>query len=199
MSDKLQNISTIAPMADSPAAAPADAVAKEYEDGKRKLQNRNYGEAAAAFHNALLGYEEKGDANGIANCTNQLGIVCMQKKDFEGALKNFTRAREICEKLNDHLSVFALSKNFIDVYVGLSQYDKAVDTCLNLLDGYQANNDPRGAVSVLERIAEIYIQAGRKDKAADSYRTVASVHRNFKHQSLAERFEKKAEELQADS
>ena len=157
MSDKLQSITSIAPMADSPAAGPADSVTKDYEDGKRMLQNRNYGEAAVAFHNALVGFEEKGDANGIANTSNQLGILCMQKKDFEGALKNFTRAREICEKLNDPLSVFALSKNFIDVYVGLNQYDKAVNTCLDLLDGYQANNDPRGAVSVLERIAEINI------------------------------------------
>lgn len=199
MNNKLQDLASIAPMADSPAAGPTDSVKKEYEDGKRMFQNRNYGEAAVAFHNVLVAYEEKGDDNGIANASNQIGLLCMEKEDFEGALKNFTRAKGICEKLNDPLSVFALCKNFIDVYVGLKQYDKAVETCLDLLDVYQDNNDPRGAVAVLERIAEIYIQAGDKEKAADTYRTVASVHRNFKHKSLAEGFDKKAEELQAGS
>lgn len=199
MSEKLQDIRSIAPMADSPAAGGNDPVSEEYESGKRMLDNKNYGEAAVAFHNALVGYEEKNDENGVANASNQLGLLCLQRGDFEGAARNLNRAKELCEKLNDPMSVFALSKTFIDVYVGLKEYGRAISACLDILDVYHGNNDPRGAVGVMERMSDIYIQAGDEEKAADVYKTIASIHRNFNHPSLAESFEKKAMELQAGS
>lgn len=186
-------------MADSPAAGGDDSVRSEYEKGKRMLTDGNYGEAAVALHNALVGYEEKNDENGIANASNQLGNLCLGKEDYEGAARHFGKARELCEKFNDPMSLFSLSKAFVDVYTGLKQYDKAIETCLELLDTYQGNNDPRGAVSALERISEVYIKAGEQQKASDTCRTIASIHRNFKHTSLAESFEQKAEELQANT
>ena len=194
----LQDIRSIGPM-QGPTGAATDPVKAEYEKGKRFFQNKSYGEAAAALHNAMVGYEERNDDNGIANASNQLGNLCLATKDFENAQKHFTRAWELCEKLQDPLSLFALSKSFVDVYIGLEQYDKAVDGALDLLDSYQANNDPRGAVAVLERIGEIYLLAGKRESAADAYRTVASIHRNFGHGSIADSFEEKAATLEAAS
>lgn len=200
MSNTVQDITSIGPMDQSKSAGTSkDPVKNEYDEGKRMLENGRYGEAAVALHNALVGYEEKNDETGIANAANQLGHLCLAKEDYAGADKHYSRARELCEKFDDPMSLFALGKSFIDVHAGLKEYDKAIECCLDVLDTYHHNNDPRGAVSVLEKMAEVYLQAEDKAKAADTYRTIASIHRNFKHSSMAESFAQKADELAADA
>jgi len=52
-------------------------------------------------------------------------------------------------------------------------------------------------VEILENIAEIYVEADKADKAADTYRTIAKIHRNYKHNSIADSFDEKARELAA--
>lgn len=175
---------------------PKDPIAADYAEGKRFLDNGNLSQAAMSLHNALLGYEEKGDKGGIANASNQLGHICLAKEDFVGAENHYKRAWDLCKEFDDPMSLFALNKKFIEVYRGLKDYDKAVNICFDVLDVYHGNNDPRGTVVLLELLADIYIEADKKKKAADTLRTVASIHRNFKHKSTAESFIKKAEELE---
>jgi tetratricopeptide (TPR) repeat protein len=197
MTTPLQDISSIAPLAaDGKNKKPVDPIVADYEEGKRLLANHNYGQAAVSLHNALLGYEEKGDETGIANASNQLGHVCLARKEFEQAEKHYQRAWEICEKLQDPMSQIALQKQFIAVYCGLKDYTQAIAVCLDLLDRYHMNNDPRGTVRVMEEMATIYLAAGEKAKAADAYRTVASIHQNFQHRTTAEGYLKKARDLE---
>lgn len=194
--NKLQDIQTIGPMAGG-SAGDQGPVKTEYENGKKLLEQGNYGEAAVALHNALLGYEEKKDEVGMANASHQLGHLCMAKEDYDKAAEHYGRTRELCEKLDDPLSLFALSKVLVEVYIGQKKFDKAINACLDNLDVYRGNNDPRGAVEVMEKMVDIYLLADEKDKAADTCMTIASVHRNFKHAGIAESFEKKAAELKA--
>jgi tetratricopeptide (TPR) repeat protein len=202
MSNTIQNLNTIVPIKEAPTVAPAadkkisDPVQADYEQGKRFLDTGNLSQAAVSLHNALLGYEEKGDKPGIANASNQLGHACLAKGDFVGAENHYQRAWDLCKEFNDPMSMKALSQRFIEVYRGMKEYDKAVDFCLDLLDAAQKNNDPRATVGVLENMAAIYIEADDTLKAADAYRTVASIHRNFKHKSIAESFEQKAKDLE---
>lgn len=199
MSNSIQEIKNIAPMAESAGAdrKPADPVQADYEQGKRFFDNGNLSQAAVSLHNALLGYEEKGDKTGMANASNQLGHVCMAKGDFVGAENHYQRSWELCTEFDDPMSLFSLSKRFVEVYRGQKNYDKAIEMCFDLLDTYQRNNDPRGTVALLEDLAGIYLEADKIDKAADTYRTIASIHRNFKHASIADSFERKAKELEA--
>lgn len=196
MSNTVQNINSIAPMGEkNKESKPKDPVQAEYEAGKRFLENGELAQAAVALHNALLGFEEKNDETGIANASNQLGHACLAREEFDKAASHYQRAYEICEKLEDPISLQAISKKMVAVHQGLKEYDKAIELCLDLLDVYYSNNDPRGAVVLLEDMAAIYVEAGKPAKAADAYRTVASIHRNFKHKSIAEEFEDKAAAL----
>ena len=90
----------------------------------------------------------------------------------------------------------AISK--IDAYAGMKEYRRAIDACLDLLDEYHKNNDPQGSVTILEKMADVYKASGDKDKAADSYNTIASIHANFNHLSIAESYREKAAELSGD-
>jgi tetratricopeptide (TPR) repeat protein len=197
MSKTVQPMQAIAPMQDGKKPeAPVDPVQADYNKGKEFLQKNELSQAAVAFHNALIGYQEKGDQQGIANASNQMGHVCLARGEYDHALAHYNRAWEICDKLDDPMSMLALSKQFILVYRGQGQFKKAITVCLDLLDKYHGNNDPQGTVNVLEQMAEIYIKAGDKEKAADTYRTVASIHANFKHKNIAEGYLQKAREIE---
>lgn len=195
MTDKLQSIDTIGPLDKAEMKKPSDPLQAEYEEGKRYLENQEYGQAAVALHNALVGFKEKNDEAGIANASNQLGHVCFGREEYESALQHYQQALTICEKSNDRMSILAVMKKIVGVYSKLQQYDKAIESCLIVLDHYQDNRDPQGTVTILEEMAEIYLEAGKKDKAADSYRTIASIHKNFRHENIAAGFMKKAEML----
>lgn len=197
MSDPIQNINNIAPIAeDNKNSEDVDPVQVEYIEGKALLEKNELGLAAVALHNALLGFEEQNNKEGIANASNQLGHVCLQREDYDNALLHYQRAEEIVSEMNDPMSLLALSKQLILVYIGTEQYKQAIERCLDLLDLYQANNNPKGTVEIMEQMAEIYVTSGDKASAVDAYRTIASIHRNFKHEKIAADFLKKAKKLE---
>ena len=85
MKSTLQDIQSIAPMSEEKKDRDDDLVRASYEEGKRFLESRNYAQAAVSLHNALLGYEERGDEAGVANASNQLGHVCLARQEFAAA------------------------------------------------------------------------------------------------------------------
>ena len=167
----------------------------DYDEGRGYAERGESALAAASLYNALRGFEEEDNKEGVANASNQLGHVCLQRDEFDKALTNYQNAWKICEELEDHLSLQAISLQLVPVYKGLQDYRKALDVCLDLIDSYQANNDPKGTVSVLEMMAEVYLASGDREKAADTYNTVASIHTNFKHHTIAASYREKAAEL----
>ena len=194
----VQDIHSIQPMANSDTAKKAkDPVLQEYEEGKKYLANNEFGQAAVSLHNALLGYEEKADKKGIANASNQLGIVCLRRKDYKQAEKHFLRCLDLCNEMNDAVSVVSVKKQLIELYQNSGQFDMAIDQCMSLFDWYTANNDPQGTVYILEVMAEIYQEKDEPAKSADAYRTIASIHKNFKHLTIADRYLAKAAALES--
>ena len=191
----LQKIDEIVPAAGANQMEETGGAWADYKEGKAQLERGEVSMAAASLHNALVGFKETGDEKGIANASNQLGLVCMARKNYSEARNHFLGAEEVVRKLADPMSLLSLSKNIIEACTGMGEYQEALDRCMNNLDLYGANNDPRGSVNTIEKMAEIYVSAGRTDKAADAYRTVASIHKNFKHHSIAAEYLHKAEEL----
>jgi tetratricopeptide (TPR) repeat protein len=200
MTDNLQSIDTIGSMGASQTTdKPSDPLQAEYEEGKRFLEKQEYGQAAVALHNALVGFKEKNNEAGIANASNQLGHVCFAREENESALKHYQQALAICEKSNDRMSILAVLKRIVEVHKALKQYDMAIEVYLAILDHYQDNRDPQGTVMTLEEMAELYLTVGKKEKAADTYRTIGSIHKNFRHETIAAGFMKKAEQLTSES
>lgn len=195
MTDKLQSIDTISSIDKAKTEKNVDPLQAEYEEGKIFLGNQSYGQAAVALHNALVGFKEKNDEAGIANASNQLGHVCLAREEYDSALQHYQLAYEICDKSYDRMSVLTVLKKIVEARRALGQYDLAIKDCLEILESYQDNRDPQGTVETLEEMAEIYQRAGKKDKAADAYRTIASIHKNFKHDKMAAGFMEKADAL----
>jgi tetratricopeptide (TPR) repeat protein len=168
----------------------------DYQKGKEFLEENDQGQAAAFFHNALKGFEQDNDERGVARASDQLGDVCMLREEYDAALSHFTRACTICEKFNDPYSVLAVKKKMLAPLQACRRFAEAVELSLDLLDMYRANNNPAGTVELLEMLADVYVKMGKKESAADAYRTAASIHANFKHKRQSLELEEKARAIE---
>jgi len=174
-----------------------DPAKRDYLEGRELLKKGEYTQAGMAFHNALKGFEEKGDEQGIANAADRLGDVCLEREEYDNALMNYQRAYEICEKEEDSFSILALNKKIAAVYKKQGEWDKALEILFDMVEHYQLTRNPQGMVDMMVVIGDVYLEKGEKQKAADTYRTASSIHKNFKHKRLAEEFAARADELSA--
>lgn len=174
-----------------------DPVQADYQQGLQFLQDKNYSQAAMSLHNALRGYEQQGKEEGIANANNKLGDVCLAQQQHEKALTYFEKAYAICEKHDDLMSILALRKKLISCRRGMQHFDLALQIYLELLDVYEAMNNPGATVETITGMAEVYQAKGDLQNAVDAYNTAADIHANFKHQRQAEKLRTMARELAA--
>jgi tetratricopeptide (TPR) repeat protein len=165
---------------------------QDYEAGQEFLKDKDVAQAANAFHNALIGFEQEGNENGIANASDKLGDICDERGEIAKALEHLERAYAICHKSFDRFSLFSLERKKAGLIYKDGDLDKALELYMDILDEYGSLRNPQGSVETLETMAEIYLKKGEKEKAADAYRTVASIHTNFKHPQQVEEFQAKA-------
>jgi len=169
-----------------------DPAKADYKEGRDLFGKGELAQAAMAYHNAMCGFEEKGDEQGVANCSDRLGDVCVAKEEYQMAMEHFQRAYDICEKEHDIFSMVSLKKKKAGIYKRIGEQDKALDLLFDIFDHYSQLRDPKGTVEILEVISEVYVETGENSKAADTLRTIAGIHTNFKHARLAQEFEERA-------
>lgn len=172
----------------------------DYNKAKELRGAGDLSQAAVFFHNALLSFEQKGNAKGVANASDQLGDICVERGEHDQALDHYQRAYDICNKEKDMFSQVALQKKMVFSKKALKQYDEAVKLYLGVIDIYAGYNNPAGTVAAMEDLADLYLEMGKARQAADTYRTIASIHKNFRHAKQAREYVKKAEKIeQSDS
>ena len=97
------------------------------------------------------------------------------------------------------MSLLNLSVQLIVAHRGLNEIPEALELCFDMLETHDLNNNPRDTVTTMETIADIYLSQEEKLKAADTYRTIASIHSNFTHKTMAKKYIAKAEALEAEA
>jgi len=173
-----------------------DPAQADYDQGKELRQAGDEALAASCFHNALIGFEQNGDDKGVANASDQLGDICAAREEHEKAIEHYQRAYNICDKENDMFSLIALQKKIVVSKKALKQYEEAIKIYLNVIDIYSGYNNPAGTVAIMQELAEFYLEIGERQKAADTYRTIASIHKNFSHSIQAKEFTDKAAQVE---
>lgn len=198
MSDHAQSTGSIGPMPEPDKKedeALKDPAKADYKAGREYLKQGDLGQAAYSFHNALAGFEEQNNEQGVANASDRLGDVCVAREEYAMALEHFQRAYDICHKEQDIFSIVTLNRKMAGVHKRLGDLDKTLSILFDVFDHYSQLRDPQGTVEILEVIAEVYQEKGEYDKAADTLRTIAGIHANFKHSRLAQEFEERARQL----
>lgn len=198
VSESLQPLNTLGPMGKGTGNGQMDENnpgRQDYRKGREQYTAGDYTEAALSFHNALKVFEEQGDEQGIANASDRLGDTCMAKEEYAMALDNYNRAFAICKKEEDSFSILSLNKKMAASHRKLGQFDQAMKILDDMLEHYQLTKNPKGVVETLIVMAEVFIQQGKIEAAADTYNTISSIHAAFKHTRLAEEFAVKAKHL----
>lgn len=173
-----------------------DPAQEDYDRGKELHTGGDHVQAAAFFHNALVGFEQKGDEKGVAKASDQLGDVCAARQEHENAVEHYQRAYDICKREKDMFSLIALLKKMVVAKLALKQYDDAVKMYLNVIDIYAGYNNPAGTVATMEELAKLYLEMGERQKSADTFRTIAAIHKNFRHAGHAQKFMEKAAQIE---
>jgi tetratricopeptide (TPR) repeat protein len=173
-----------------------DPAQADYNKGKELRGAGDDTGAAPFFHNALVGFEQSGNNQGMANASDQLGDICAAREEHEKAITHYQRAYAICDKENDLFSLIALQKKMVVSRRALQQYDEALKIYLNVIDIYAGYNNPAGTVAAMEELAKFYLEMGDRQKSADTYRTIASIHKNFRHNIHAQEFMDKAAQVE---
>ncbi len=168
----------------------------DYEAGQEFLKNLEPAQAANAFHNALIAFELEGNEIGVANAADKLGDICAARGDVATAMSHYDRTYAICQKHSDRFSLFSIEKKKAKLMYDAKDYEQAIRLYSEVLDEYGALRNPQGSVDTLEILAEIYLAKGDTTRAADAYRTVAAIHKSFKHSRHAEKFLEKAAEIE---
>jgi len=199
VSDSIQSLDSLTSMDDPNREGKVDDINDparlDYVKGRAQFSGGEFAEATVSFHNALKGFEEQGDDQGIANAADRLGDTCMAREEYSLALEHYQRAFAICDKEEDSFSTLALNKKMAVSHKKLGQLDEAMVLLYDMLEHYQLTKNPKGVVEILMVMAEIFVQQGKINEAADAYRTISSVHAGFKHQRLSEEFAQRAEDL----
>ncbi len=197
VSESIQPLSAIGPVdGDKNEDKITDPAKRDYIKGREFYTAGDYAQAAHSFHNALKGFEEQSDEQGIANASDRLGDTCLARGENEWAIENYQRAYAICEKEDDSFSQLAINKKLAVAFKRQGEFEKSLEIVYDMLEHYRLINNPQGAVEALEVIAEVFIEQGEQGKAADTYRTIAGIHTNFSHKRLAEDFTRRADELE---
>jgi tetratricopeptide (TPR) repeat protein len=167
----------------------------DYEEALELLKKGEAAQAANLFHNALIGFEQDNDINGVANAVDKLGDICAARRELDQALQHYERVLSICHEQGDGISIFAIDKKKAKLYADCGRHEQAVNMYLDIIDQYNAMKNPKGTVDTLEALARVYLDAGSRDKAADCYRTAAGIHEKYKHRRHAEELLQKAQAL----
>lgn len=191
---------TTLPMAQPPAEENKDDENKtqaeqDYDGAVAFIAEDEIAQAANLLHNALIGFEQDNNTNGVAKASDRLGDICAARKDFDGAKKHYDRAFKICEEAEDGFSVFELHRKIADLHAVCGKHKEAINLYLDVIDDLSAMQNHEGVIKAFEKMAGIYVEMANREMAADCYRSAASIHQNFKHPRHAEALMKKAEEV----
>lgn len=192
------NNPAILPLADQKKKEePVDPAQADYKAGLQFLdQDDTHGQAANAFHNALIGFEQSNNEEGMAKANDKLGDICLARDEFDKAISHYQNAYDICKRHDDLFSGMALRKKFAGCYRGLRQFDEAITIYLDLLETYEKINNPASAVDTFVILGDVYLEKGDPAQAVDAYKTAASIHANFKHSRQAQELLDKAKAIE---
>ena len=125
---------------------PDDPVYLEYLEARGFLERGDYARAAMGFHNAMHGYEDRGDRAGMANASDRLGDACMGREEYGMALANYERAYRICVEEDDSFSQLALNKKMMQCCRKLGQLDRALAILDDMLEHYRLMKNPKDEI-----------------------------------------------------
>ena len=138
MNTPIQDINSIGPADNAEEEKRKKSQAQlDYEEGRGYVERGEAALAAVALHNALRGFEQENNREGMANASNQLGHACLLRNEYDKAVIYYRKTWEICEQLGDHVSLLSVAKQLIEAHKGQGEHTRnRSDSCGTLRSFY---------------------------------------------------------------
>ncbi len=118
--------------------------------------------------NALLESEGTGDEKLVAECLNNLGIICQRKGLFEQAISYMERVYEIDRRNADEGGMSTTMNNLATLYLGVGDAETALSYVLPAI-AYERKSGDRQRLAVrLGLASDIWLALGHPEKALES-------------------------------
>ena len=114
--------------------------------------------------------EKIGDIKGVSTSLHQIGMIYQDKGDYDAALKQYQKAKEVFEKIGDIKGVSSSLHNIGMIYQYKGDYDAALKQYQKAKEVFEKIGDIKGVSYSLHQIGIIYQDKGDYDAALKQYR-----------------------------
>jgi two-component system, sensor histidine kinase and response regulator len=135
-----------------------------------------YDEALNFYAEAEKVFKLKNSDDGLGYTYTGMSAVYGNSGDFEKALKSINKAIQIRESLDNKRQYMVSIYNRGQLYAQMKMYKEAVKDITNFLN-YSQENDRRGAILALGKLAKIHLENGAKDKALEAAEEAISLNK----------------------
>jgi tetratricopeptide (TPR) repeat protein len=145
----------------------------------------NYPAAIKIFLKALRMKEKVADSIGIANVSNNIGIIYDDQKDYKNALLWYNKALHIYRKKNFNSGLRNALNNLGVAYKNLKRFDNAIVTLEESMALEKKTGNISGIGFSANNLGEVYFQKGLYPKAAVYFkRAISSLKESGEESSL---------------
>jgi class 3 adenylate cyclase/tetratricopeptide (TPR) repeat protein len=117
---------------------------------------------------ALLLNQEAQDKMGIAEAHNNLGMVLIRKKDWEGAWKHYKQSRKIYERIGDRYGLASCYNNMGVLATNQADWRLALKCFHRSLGFFKELKNQHGMARVYDNLCQVFHRQG-DSKRADRY------------------------------
>ncbi len=163
----------------------------EIVTGKMKIVLANYYLAKNEFKDAneclivaLEIFEKKGTTKDIMNVLNGFGLLYYNLKEFDKAIKYYTKVIALSEDSSFKRQESVAYLNISNCYLYKREFDRTIYFLNKALDGFRVLNDSTFIMMCNMNLGIVYIDRGNKEKGLSYYFSVEDYSRRTDKKSL---------------
>ena len=156
-----------------------------------------YGASSKAidcFHKALVMSEKLGNSNALFVINTNIGLIYSDQTDYQNAIKYFTEASKIAEKLGRKIDITSSLLNKSNVLFELGKYDEALAILTKVNELAQELNDYKLLRNTYSLLTKVYDKTGQREESAKYFDLFAAITRKIQ-QGEMQKNEEEAQKL----
>jgi tetratricopeptide (TPR) repeat protein/serine phosphatase RsbU (regulator of sigma subunit) len=158
-----------------------EAFQKAFAIRERYGQGR-FAKALEAYQKALAIFERIGDQQGIANCSNNIGIIHAAQGRYAEALEAFQKALIIRERISDQRGIADSYSSIGAIHYAQGRYAEALEAYQKALAIYERIGNQQGIAACYNNIGNIHYDQGRYAEALESYQKALAIQERINDQ-----------------
>lgn len=143
-----------------------------YSLGRAKKYNSQYDKALECFLKSSQLAKDINETTLFGDANNIIGLVFLNKGDYDIAEKYFLTAKEVFYNNSDTFGLMMITENMGLVHTQRGDYAKALENISISLNYIEAENAQKGSLNSYSNMAELYRKMGEYEKSDSIYNII---------------------------